>query len=335
MEEALHYDSSLSKTRWMARGMMLFAFAIPFLTMNSYSTPFRAGQRVGEMGMGLLFIMLIVFTVFRKSNDTTKARATLAVAIVLVALSGFKSVTEYQETIQLKSAAARLEQQITIPVEPVAATSVVEPAEPAPVATKESDSVILAMLMDKVAVSSKKQVAKIETLNSQATALDMGSALSPAALTNAASIQNSRETLRKFAAIQKEYRQSYVDAFNENEQILRNCGWAGATLDNALATFNNRKKETFILLDNITRAQKGTMSVAGKILDICTKGLGYTELKDGNILFSKPELLKAYQQQITLLMKLVADEERAQAEFDAAAKKQLENIKKDLTKLQR
>lgn len=331
MEETLHYDSSLSKTRWMARGMMLFAFAIPFLTMNSYSTPFRAGQRVGEMGMGLLFIMLIVFTVFRKSNEITKARATLAVAIVLVALSGFKSITEYQETIQLKSAAARLEQQITIPVEPVATTSVVESA---PVATKESDSVILAMLMDKVAVSSKKQVAKIESLNSQATALDMGSALSPAALTNAASIQNSRETLRKFAVIQKEYRQSYVDAFNENEQILRNCGWTGVTLDNALATFNNRKKETFTLLDNITLAQKGTMSVAGKILDICTKGLGYTELKDGNILFSKPELLKAYQQQITLLMKLVADEERAQAEFDAAAKKQLGNIKADLTKLQ-
>lgn len=343
MDDQQDGTKGATKIRWLARGLILLAWIAPFFVGLDAGA---AGYAAGQLMAMTAFLMFAAWLVLKDGNSTGKARADLAIALLVVLWSGYTSVRAQTEQRQLREAAAKLERQLAglqqgkaAPTDQVAATmpESSKPSAPAMAMSDESPKLVLVRIMEKYGEVSRRQNALLQALNSKFEALDTENMLSPATLTNAKELKKARVTVQEFRSLVSERRRLFEALYAENEGIIRNSGLDAKTLQTALEVFAAGRSRLLKSLGDLETAQLSLMTTASRIHDLCGTSPGACALApDGRTIQFRTQLhLDEYRTQMAKLQQLARDEAAAMEAYNSYLQQAQERNRQNLQNLQR
>lgn len=343
MDDQQDNSKGAARIRWTTRGLILLAWVAPFFVGLDAGA---AGYAAGQLMAVTLFLMFLVWLVFKEDNPTGKARANLAIALVVVLWSGYTSVRAQAEQRQLREAAAKLERQLAefqqgkaAPAGQAAATAPEssKPSTPLMAMSDESPKLVLVRIMEKYGEVSKRQNALLQALNSKFEALHTENLLSPATLTNAKELNNARVTVQAFRSLVSERRKLFEAMYAENEDIIRNSGLDAKPLQTALEVFASGRARLLKSLGDLETAQLSLMTTASRVHDLCGTSPGACVLaSDGRTIQFRTQLhLDEYRTQMAKLQQLVRDEAAAMEAYNGYLQQAQDRNRQNLQNLQR
>jgi hypothetical protein len=327
-----------ARTRGLAIGMLVAAWLLPLAwALTPFFSAFEAGEFFAQILLASGFIIMVVGFVFRKSSPLSKAKARLAVSIVMLVWSGAHAVTAAQGHAELRDALSNVERTLDYTEQArdeglagnQAPAEFLKTSAPASAST-EPEKVVLARFLNQVAESRRKQSDKMQALTEQYADLDLSSVLTPANLVDAEAIDKSKKTLNEYSRFLDERHRLFYALTAESEAMVNNSNLPPKALETAKRYFNEGKRSTIRLMEDLDLAQRGIVTEAASILTMCEANLGEFSVKDNNVMFRTEEQLAFYREHLAKLQEAAAQEEKAMKGIVEADAQNTASVRKDL-----
>ncbi len=163
------------------------------------------------------------------------------------------------------------------------------------------------------------QAARFVELGKRFDAVDLGTVLTPEAVTSEARIAAGRETISKYRDLLAERKALLMTTFAESEHFFNTRSPTEADKREALASMERGKAATIKVYADLDTAQAAVANSMSDVLDWAARQKGKLRVENAQLVFANPQQKIELQE---LLAKLQATEARQQQALQAAAASQ-------------
>ncbi|MFM2049698.1 MAG: hypothetical protein RL682_189 [Pseudomonadota bacterium] len=336
-------EKSVKRMGW---ALLALALATPaLLGAAGILSAYKVGELTAQIGFAWLFAALAIDLVLKRRDVISKARGRIVAAALTLVMSLVSGFNVYRDTQKVDTAKRELiESFMATTVEarnaPLLAatpeqvgTAQAPAASPAPVAPNPVNKPFVANEADRMVgfmnamkVRAKAFAEQSAALDRKFNAVDMGTVLTPQALTSKDGIQASRKTLDYFKGLINERDKMLKQHFISTEQVIRSQGLTDREVNEAIAGMRGPQDESVKVYAALSAAQLASLKATSDIVNFAERSLGRVVVQNAQMMFQTQPELDEYNRLMQVLTVMATKEEAVTQQVATLSQKRKQSL---------